>query len=173
MVQQIKTMKELPLSKNGKNKGKYFAQVDDEDYDLLMQWNWSVCKSVDGIFYVRRYDTGSKPYKLISLHRVVLKVADSKMLVDHEDGNGLNNQKSNLRVCTHQQNQRNRRHPQKGTSKYLGVSWKKLENKWDAQIKRGSESRFIGTFKTEIEAAKAYNEAAKKHHGEFANLNFK
>lgn len=88
------------------------------------------------------------------------------MIVDHIDHNGLNNQRSNLRVCTISENNQNRR-PKKGKN-YLGTKFVKSTNKWHAILR----TKFIGTFLSEIEAAKAYDKAAKEKFGEFAYLNF-
>ena len=99
------------------------------------------------------------------LHRLVMDPGE-KMMVDHIDGNGLNNLRENLRVCTNSENQRNRR-KHKGLSKFKGVKptpW----NTWEATIQK----THIGTFPTEDQAARAYDEKAKELFGEYANLNF-
>lgn len=96
------------------------------------------------------------------------------MEVDHIDHNGLNNQKSNLRNCTHRQNAMN--NSSRGSSKYLGVSIVgrgRQKGMISAEIKMNYRKIHIGVFSTEIEAAKAYDKKAKELFGEFANLNFK
>jgi hypothetical protein len=90
--------------------------------------------------------------------------------VDHRDHNGLNCQEYNMRNCTHQQNSINR--SAWGSSKYLGVAITRSQT-WSAKIKYNGECHHIGTFSDEISAAHAYDEMARIHHGEFANLNFK
>jgi hypothetical protein len=93
--------------------------------------------------------------------------------IDHIDGDGLNNQKSNLRIGTHQQNIMNRTKQRNNTSGYKGVSFDKSTNKFVAQIGYNKKGIHIGSFKTAILAARAYDVEAIKYHGEFANLNFK
>ncbi len=103
------------------------------------------------------------------MHNLIINTPDG-MEADHINGNTLDNRRSNLRICTRGQNQRNRRGNLNGTSKYKGVSFKNENKKWVAQI-GFKKNMFIGYYKTEIEAALAYNEAAKKYHGKFARLN--
>ena len=165
-------MKLIPLSKEGKNRGKYFAMVDDEDYDYLMQWNWSVIKRTKGLFYAGRtewYGDG-KGQKHIKMHRLLLGLNDPKIEVDHKDHNGLNNQRNNLRAVTHQQNLFNGR--ASGESKYIGVGRRRFGGKWCASVTVNRKKCYVGYFDDEIEAAKARDVAAKKLHGEFARLNF-
>jgi len=165
-------MKLISLSKFSKvDAGKYFAQVDDEDFEYLNQWNWYVRKCKRGL-YVARSETlikGGVKRKLdIHMHRVILKITDDELTGEHRDRNGLNNQKSNLRVSTKSQNMMNRR--AFGKSKYSGVS-EFIHGGYRARIHCDKKSYFIGYFKTEVEAALAYNARARELHGEFANLN--
>jgi len=154
-------MREIFLSRvRGKFKN-FYALVDDDDYDFLNQFNWSYRR---GYVAMRCRDSG----KWVTMHRYMACLIDSKVWVDHKDGNGLNNQKENLRPCTPSQNQINKR--PRGTSKYLGVN--KLHGKWRAAIVVKGRQRHLGLFNNEIDAAKAYDAEAKIHHGEFARLNF-
>lgn len=168
-------MKLIELSKKShKNKGKYFAMVDDEDYDFLNQWNWSVFINKYGFLYaVRsiRNELGGHRQKTIKMHRLILGVTNPIIHVDHKDHNGLNNQRNNIREATQQQNTFNRRPI--GRSKYIGVCWNKRKNRWQAYVKFNSTSYHLGYFKSEEEAAMARDIKATELHGCFANLNFK
>jgi hypothetical protein len=160
-------MKEIPLTQ-----GKV-ALVDDADYEYLMQWKWYFCKKKDGTGYARRkvYSRiSAKTYRWKSywMHREIMKTPEG-MDTDHRDGNKLNNQKYNLRICTNSQNQSNKRTQRNNTSTFKGV-WKS-GNKWTASINVRKKRIHLGSYIDKSEAAKAYNAAALEHHGEFARLN--
>lgn len=168
-------MKEIKLSqRNKKSKNRHLvALVDDEDFEYLSQWNWCACKSKD-TYYSHRVDTTGEKRVKIRMHRLIMRVSDPETEVDHKDNNGLNNQKSNLRVATGSQNSRNRSvYKRPKSSRYKGVNLHKA-GKWVASIGLpGSRSQYLGWFVKEEDAAKAYDEAAKQYFGEFAKLNFK
>lgn len=103
------------------------------------------------------------------MHRLIMNTPEG-MLVDHINHDCLDNRKSNLRICTHAENARNKR-PVIGTSKYKGVYWDKTNKKWEAHIRKGKDVKYLGQFKCEKKAALAYNEKAKELFGEFAYLN--
>lgn len=105
------------------------------------------------------------------MHRLIMDPPKG-MEVDHKDGNTTNCQRSNLRVCTRQENVKNTSKRSHNTSGYKGVSWFKPNKKWGVHIGFDKNKLFLGLFKDKIEAAKAYDEAARKYHGEFAKLNF-
>lgn len=155
-------MKQIELSQG------YFAMVDDEDFEKLNQYKWNV-RIVKNTQYAKRSDRYSTP-KTIQMHRVIMG-CDNNMMVDHINGNGLDNRKENLRVCTRSNNLMNSNKPRgEGlTSKYKGVN--KSGKNWRAEIRINRQGIYLGTFKTEIEAMLAYNEAAIKYFGEFAKLN--
>ena len=105
------------------------------------------------------------------MHRIVLNVLDVRCVVDHIDHNGLNNQKANLRICTHKENIIHSKKRLGTSSKYKGVCFDKSRNRWKAEIKVQNKRIQLGRFLLETDAAIKYNEYALKYHGEFANLN--
>lgn len=148
-----------------------FAQVDNSDYPWLNTWKWYAQKDYNTFYALRTIYTEGKK-KVISMHRLIMDTPDN-MLCDHQDRNGLNCQRHNMRNATPSQNSRNTTSRLNATSKYLGVSWVKSKRKWIAQIKLNHRSIHIGAFLIEKDAAIAYDKAALEHFGEFANLNFK
>ncbi len=167
-------MKLIPLSqKSKKHAGKYFAQVDDDDYDYLMQWPWSVVLQNGSIYAIRTNEEG----KSIKMHRVILGLTkNDKILVDHGDRCGINNQKYNLRKATYSQNKANGKSC--GKSEYLGVHKTLVKTKkniiweyWSTSIIKNGINYFLGSYKDEIKAAFAYNIGSTYFNGEFANLN--
>lgn len=106
-------------------------------------------------------------------HRAIMGVTDPKILVDHADGNGLNNQRSNLRICNRSQNAANHNYTKKEwtTSKHFGVSWMPKAKRWRAYTTKNRKQISLGLYLREEDAAKAYNEGAIKYHGEFTKLN--
>lgn len=157
-------MKEIPLSQ-GKT-----ALVDDEDYDWLSQWKWYAVKMKGKFWYASRKENNPKRHAVF-MHREIM-MAPKGMDIDHHDGNGLNNTRKNLRVCTRSENACNRRLPIINTTGYKGVTWNKLEQKYKARIVTNGKGIHLGYFSDPLQAAFAYDEAAKKYHGEFAKLNF-
>ena len=149
-----------------------YAIVDPEDYEPLSKHKWHAVKSKNTFYAVRRIHIGKNKWKHIKMHREILDPPDH-LYVDHINHNGLDNRKANLRTATHRQNSYNRINFRKNpSSKYKGVSWKKRTKKWNVQISYDGKSKAIGSFDNESDAAKAYDEAAKKYHKEFAVLNF-
>lgn len=97
---------------------------------------------------------------------------DDNHIIDHKNGNTLDNRRENLRICTYSENNRNRKQiSSNNKSGYKGVSWDKQKNKWRTCLNINKKQKHIGFFNDIIEAAKAYNEAAIKYFGEFAKLN--
>lgn len=146
-----------------------FAIVDDEDYEYLNQFKWHASK-LNGKFYARRYIKLSNPNIKILMHRDVMK-PERRYVIDHVDGNTLNNKKNNLRICTNAENIRNSKISINNTSGFKGVYWNKQNAKWRAFITLNYKRIWLGNFINPIDAAEAYNEAAIKFHGEFAKLN--
>jgi hypothetical protein len=143
-----------------------FAIVDAEDYDRLSKHKWHVLKC-HRTEYAGSYQDG----KYILMHRVLLN-APAGLLVDHRDGNGLNNRKANLRLCTHQENIYNQRPRLGATSRFRGVCWRKTRRRYEARIQKDGKRYSLGSFADEIEAAVAYDIKAMELFGEFAYLNF-
>jgi hypothetical protein len=150
-----------------------FTIVSPQDYGWLARHKWSACKG-GRTFYARRYvPLGKGKCKHIPMHREILKVG-KEYYVDHINHNGLDNRRENLRPATPAQNAQHRRKCRtKNTSKYRGVYWNKRAKKWPSRILVNSKSILLGYFDEEEEAAKAYDRAARKYYGEFAELNFK
>lgn len=156
-------MKKIPLTQ-----GK-FALVDDEDYAKISKFKWylhsggyaatSGIGKVDG--KVRRY---------IYMHRIVNQTFPG-MDTDHINGNKLDNRKENLRSCNRSGNAKNVQLRKNSLSGFKGVHWHKGANKWRSQIQKDKIKFHIGFYEEIKDAARAYNEAALKYHGEFARLN--
>lgn len=154
--------REIPLKHGG------FTIVDDEQYDRFAKYEWWVSK----LGYVCRGGCGADgKWTYVFMHRCLLW-APPGMETDHRNGNKLDNRRENLRPCTHAQNMQNRGKTNRpATSKFKGVKWDKNTQKWQAKIKADGRAHDLGRFDDEVEAALAYNEAAKQYHGEFAYLN--
>lgn len=154
-------MKKIKLTK-----GKY-ALVDDADYNELMQYKWYSGNTSK--FYAFRSKKVGGNWRQLGMHRHIMQPKEGYQ-VDHIDNNGLNNQRSNLRVCTQAENSRNKGRRSHNTSGYAGVSFHANTKKWKAQIAVDKKHIYIGIYKTAEEAYKAYCEACLKYHGEFANI---
>lgn len=146
----------IPLTKGAE------AIVDDADYTWLSQHNWQL--SHNGYAY------GRVGGRVQYMHRLILGVASGEE-IDHIDRNKLNNCRGNLRICSRAANLHNRA-PKGHTSKYKGVCFEKFTGRWLVQIRANGKRIKVGRFDNEIDAAKAYDIAAKRYHGDFAFLNF-
>lgn len=150
-----------------------FALIDDKDFTLINSYKWYAQNNSGYTFYaIHRYqDKQTKKSIYIKMHRLIMNPQDNEE-IDHIDSDGLNNQKFNLRICTSQQNNMNRKKLKSCSSKFKGVYWKKQYKKWCSRIKINNKFKHLGYFDNEIEAAKTYDAAARKYFGEFARLNF-
>ena len=151
-------MKYLKLSNSSS-----LVKLDDEDYDRLPGYLWSLGK---GNIYNSRFN--------LILCRFILGITDISLQPDHIDRDIFNCQKENLRVCTKQQNCFNRgkgEYLKKPSSKYKGIYWMKNRKCWAVRIYVNGQRLSLKTYKSEIKAAEAYNEAVKKYYGEFGYLN--
>lgn len=153
-------MKEIPLTKGR------MALVDDEDFEVLSRHKWHYAAA--GYACWREY-SGQKS-KVHFMHRYILN-AKPGMTIDHINGNSLDNRKSNLRICSQQQNVWNMKKPRHNTSGYKGVSWDKERKRWAAYIKINKKKIYLGRFMSIKAAKEAYNKAAIKLYGEFARIN--
>ena len=143
------------------------AIIDDADYELISQYKWYAYKDYN-TWYARTNIYGNGEQKTVLMHRLLCgSMCDGKQ-IDHKNHNGLDNRRSNIRVCSQNDNQHNQR-PRLGVSKYKGVGIN--YGKWHARIRNNGKYINLGRFDTEEDAAKAYNEAALKYFGEFACLN--
>lgn len=151
---------EIPLTKG------MFALINEEDFELVSSYKWYASKGKN------TYYAHHKRLSLVSMHRLIMGVTDSKIFVDHKNRNGLDNTRINLRLATHIQNNCNKCGYKNRSSTFKGVYWNKEKMKWTCQITPpGEKTRHIGHFKSEIAAAMAFNEAALRYHGEFAYIN--
>lgn len=137
------------------------ALLDQDDAHLLGSYTWSICPKG----YVRRKSHGRQVY----LHRLILGAPVGQM-VDHINGDGLDNRRFNLRLCSHAENARNCQLAKNNRSGFKGVC-KASRNRWTAQIRVNGQHVYLGHFDDPRVAAHAYNRAAVELHGEFARLN--
>jgi hypothetical protein len=146
------------------------ALVDDDDYERVSRHRWCA-HHYGNTWYASSWIGPHKTRKRVPLHRFIVGDATGHE-VDHVNGDGLDCRRSNLRLCTKAENQRNRRPNRNSTSKYKGVGWYGQYGCWRARIQVDGKKRHLGYFDNEIEAARVYDEAAIGLHGEFARLNF-
>lgn len=160
-------MKQIPLTQG------QVALVDDEDFEELSKVKW--CAMWDAgtrSFYAMRntpWVNGNRTSEL--MHRRILN-AQPDQQVDHINHDTLDNRWENIRLCTHTQNHQNQTKHAKASSQFKGVCWNKQCRKWMVHIVVNAKSIYLGLFTDETKAAQAYDEAAKKHFGEYALLNF-
>ena len=150
----------------------FYALVDGKNYDWLNRWQWRARKDYN-TFYAVRYEQNrfTRKSKVIIMHREILglKFGDGK-ITDHINGYGLDNRELNIRICNNSQNQHNSRIRVDNTSGYKGVT--KARQKWAVAIRNHGILIRLGCYETKEEAARVYDEQAKKLFGEFARTNF-
>lgn len=146
-----KTMKVIPLS-DGRT-----TTIDDYDYETLSKHNWFAWAGRHTTYAV----AAVRGMGNVRMHRLILGLLgkDRRIIVDHRDGNGLNNTRGNLRICTISGNLHGVMRGPRGKSGYRGVSWHKATGKWAARISLGGKRLNIGLFNSEIDAAYAYDVA--------------
>lgn len=155
-------MKEIILANS-----KLVALVDDDDFELLSRYKWTLYKNGMAVGYC------SGDRKRTSMHRFILQPKKTE-IIDHINHNTLDNRRVNLRIATNSQNQANRLKQNGKSSKYKGVSLRKRcpEKPFEAGIKVNGKTSYLGNFANEEQAARAYDNAARIHFGEFAFTNF-
>ncbi len=160
-------MKMIPLT-HGK-----VALVDDQDYNWLSQFKWRAQKSGKrpDAFYAVRNITINKRRTTVQMHRQIMRPPKG-LEIDHKNNNGLDNRRSNLRFCTRSQNMANSRGHSKRRSSFKGVSFHTQFKKWRAIITQNKKNHHLGFFKSQVQAAKAYDDRAKELFGRFACPNF-
>ena len=163
-------MKKIQLGGRKGSKITGYALVDDEDFEKLNKHKWYATKGTNTLYARRAVPTTTSGQRTVSMHRVIMQTPKG-MDTDHIDGDGLNNQKENLRVCIRSENLMNQSRSRNNTSGYKGVNWNKRDKKWISQIKVKGKQVHLGCFSEKEEAYKAYCEASKRYHGEFGNVN--
>lgn len=144
--------------------------VDDMDYERINRFKWFAIKlkrNTRLVWYACRTRNG----RHLMMHRFILSPLPC-FFIDHENGNGLDNRRSNLRVCTNMQNQHNGQiQTRRKSSQFKGVDFNSAMQKWRAHIRVNRQKKYLGAFDNEQDAAVAYNQAAKRYFGRFAKLN--
>ncbi|MGD0077464.1 MAG: HNH endonuclease [Sedimentisphaerales bacterium] len=148
-----------------------YTILDEVDYYKYGGLNWTLGGCKKNLYAVRGIKNKDGDYEIQRLHRVITN-APKNRVVDHQNGNGLNNRGDNLRIATKSQNKCNCRKRKNTSSRFIGVHFHKGRQMWAARIQHHKKEIWIGYFKIEIDAARAYDRAAIKYHEDFARLNF-
>lgn len=159
-------MKTIPLTQG------QVALVDDEDFEKVSKVKW-YCANLHGKLYAVRCIMRRGKKTTVYMHRVILECRKSQS-IDHINGDGLNNQKANLRKCRQGLNMRNRLISKNNSSGFKGVHWWHKKGQWGkfvAYIRHRTKSIFLGSFREALDAAKAYDAAAIRLFGEYAKTN--
>lgn len=162
-------MKELSLSNSEKK-----ILIDDEDFELLSSYRWYLSKGTGDYSLIRSHQKtkNSSSVKKVLIHRIIMNPSTGES-VDHINGDVFDNRRSNLRICNHSQNCKNRKKRKNSKNKYKGV-YKRLRGSkvfYQAQVVSEGKLVYSGNFDSEDAAAIAYDLAAKSWHGEFASCN--
>jgi len=157
-------MKEIQLTQ-----GK-IALVDDADFEQVNRYKWYAKRSPKRVYVSRNLPLSGRKRTTQYLHQFLLNPPENSE-IDHLDHDGLNNQRSNLRVCSTAENRRNVPVRINNKSGFKGIRWRKDLQLWHARICYNRKRIHLGYFPDPVSAAMAYNTAAKDLHGEFACLN--
>ncbi|MCJ7777106.1 MAG: HNH endonuclease [Sedimentisphaerales bacterium] len=147
-----------------------WAILDPQDYYSFGNFKWSLGGNGKKFYATRGVKNENGEIKIVRLHRQIIEAPDG-LLVDHRNGNGLDNRRTNLRIATQSQNMQNRQKRKNSTSRFIGVWLVKDKDLWESRITYQGKRIWLGRFKSETDAARAYDNAARKYHGEFARLN--
>lgn len=155
-------MKTIPLTQG------YVALIDDADFETVSDFNWYAIKK--GKYAARNVQNPNGTRTVLLMHKFLMPGVPE---IDHEDGDGLNNQRKNLRPATHRQNLQGFQKKRAGASSiFRGVTWDKQYQNWKTQVQVDGKNTYVGRFSDEDEAARAYDDAASRFFGRFASLNF-
>ncbi len=152
---------------NSEKYGSFEVFYDEGDHDLLSKFKWHIIKGRNTFYCIANTRKENGKTTTVKMH----KLLTGWSMTDHSDRNGLNNQRYNLREASCQENNRNATRQKNNTTGYRGVDYNKDHKAFRARVNVNRKSVYCRYFKTATEAALAYNEAAKIHFGEFANLN--
>lgn len=141
--------------------------IDDEDYELISKYRWYAILARGHWYASAHIESWSS---LNGMHRLIMSPKDNEV-IDHVNGNGLDNQRSNLRICSHRQNIVNSKKRSGTSSEFKGVTWHC--GKWQASIQTNRKSFYLGRYSDENEAAMAYDVKAVELFGNFAATNLK
>lgn len=164
-------MKEIKLTGGG------IAIVDDADFEAVSAIKWRRADGPRTSYAMSVKIRGSRKtgfkYTYTGMHRLILGLSKNDgIFVDHINGNGLDNRRENLRTCTRAENNRNKRPKVRENTKYKGIVYQRDRKRWIAQIYVNKVRHHLGNFKSDLDAARAYDAGARRLHGEFARLNF-
>jgi hypothetical protein len=148
-----------------------YTIVEPVDYYEFGKFNWIFIRCDKKPYAVSEFKIGRVKTKRMYLHRAIMR-APKRKLVDHRNGDGLDNRRANLRLATHAQNAKNRKKRKNASSRFIGVYLEKRTGRWQTKIYFRGKPISLGCFDSQIDAAKAYDEAARKYHKDFARLNF-
>lgn len=148
--------------------GGEWTVIDEDDAERVLQFMWALAVMPNGGRYARRFIRDGKRKSVVYLHRFILNAPDGTV-VDHKNGDGLDNRRSNLRLANRSLNRMNTPFT-RSPSGFKGVS--RAGEKWDAYITKDGKTTYLGRFKTAELAARAYDQKARELFGDFAHTNF-